>query len=148
MGACWKASVTGRRLTCRRSYFRPEEVAKFYNADHRGMVGGRCGPDGWGGGFQDPPIPTILSNYAESLWGLLVSVVAVRDEGERIKLGGGGDETVEELPEAGSPPQIFWDTSVPVEQIRIRLMSLRRRFAFENGGGTWIPRNNNQPGRT
>ena len=44
----------------------------------------------------------------------------------------------------GEPPENFGDTTVPVEEVRRRLASLRSRFSYENGRRIWIPKNNNQ----
>ena len=55
--------------------------------------------------------------------------------------GGRGGETPKEV---GEPPENFGDTTVPVEEVRRRLASLRSRFSYENGRRIWIPKNNNQ----
>ena len=71
-----------------------------------------------------------------------MSTVAVSEERGRYKLG--TKKKVEEPPEVWSLPENFGDTSVLVEDIRRRLMSLPSRFPFEIGRRIWISRNNNQ----
>ena len=93
-----------------------------------------------GGG--DPPISALITNYAEGLRVLLVSAMVTYDESYRQHAGSGrGSEAPKE---AGEPPDNFGDTTVPVEEVRRRLASLRSRFSYENGRKIWIPKENNQ----
>ena len=63
----------------------------------------------------DPPIPNMLSNYLEILWGFPVSAIEVSQERGRYELG--GENAIEEPQQAGSPRENFGDTSVLVEEI-------------------------------
>ena len=97
--------------------------------------------DGSDGGGT-PPIPALVANYVEGLWILLVSAMGTYGESYHQHTGGGrGGETPKEV---GEPPENFGDTTVPVEEVRRRLASLRSRFSYENGRRIWIPKNNNQ----
>ena len=96
------------------------------------------GLDGGGG----PPIPAPIANYVEGLWSLLVSAMGTYGESYHQHSGSGrGGEAPKE---PGEPPENFGDTTVPVEEIRRMLASLRSRFSYENGHRIWIPKNNNQ----
>ena len=96
------------------------------------------GSDGGGG----PPIPALIANYVESLWVLLVSAMGSYNESYRQHAGKGrGSEAPKE---AGEPPENFGDTTVPVDEVRRRLASLRRRFSYENGRRIWISKNDNE----
>ena len=97
--------------------------------------------DGSDGG-ETPPIPALVANYVEGLWILLVSAMGTYGESYHQHTGGWrGGETPKEV---GEPPENFGDTTVPVEEVRHRLASLRSRFSYENGRSIWIPKNNNQ----
>ena len=94
------------------------------------------GTDGEGG----PPILALITNYVESLWVLLASAMGSYDALCCQNAGGG---RVSEAPkEAGEPPENFGDTTVLVEEVRRRLVSLRGRFSYENGRRIWILKNN------
>ena len=97
--------------------------------------------DGSDGGGT-PPIRALVANYVEGLWILLVSAMGTYGESYHQHTGGGrGSETPKE---GGEPPKNFGDTTVPVEEVRRRLASLRSRFSYGNGRRIWIPKNNNQ----
>ena len=96
------------------------------------------GSDGGGG----PPIPALIANYVEGLWTLLVSTMGMY--GELYHQHSGSGREGETPKEVGEPPENFSDTTVPVEEVRRRLASLRSRFWYENGRRIWIPKNNNQ----
>ena len=96
------------------------------------------GSDGGGG----PPIPAVITNYVEGLWFVLVSAMETYGESYHQHSGSGpGNEAPKEV---GEPPEIFGDTTVPVEEVRSRLASLRSRFSYENGRRIGIPKNDNQ----
>ena len=89
-----------------------------------------------------PPIPALVANYVEGLWILMVSAMGTYGESYHQHSGSGrGGETLKEV---GEPPENFGDTTVPLEEIRRRLASLRSRFSYENGRRIWMLKNNNQ----
>ena len=89
----------------------------------------------------DPPIPTILTNHVESLWGFVVLVVAVFEERGRYKLS--GEKAFESCRWRGVNKKIlatFWCRFTKFADV----LQACGSFAFENGRRIWIPQNNNQ----
>ena len=96
------------------------------------------GLDGGGG----PPIPALITNYVEGLWVLLVSAMGTYVESYHQHSGSRrGSEAPKEV---GEPPENFGDTTVPVDEVRRRLASLRSRFSYKNGRRIRIAKNNHQ----